>query len=362
MSISDLKPMIENELEEIGVPGCSYAVVNSEGLIASGGVGLADAAQSRPATSKTAYHLFSATKLYTATAIMQLIESGKLSLETPFTQILQEHHSEVLDTITIRHLLNHTSGLADTIPAVLAAREAGLPAPSTFEVLARFKLKPQKKPGGKVQYRNVNYVILGSVIEQLTGKSYVDYISEHILQPLGVQAAFTFTTEMRTDMATGYLSRWNPMLLILRLAMPELARISIGERVGRLVALKAYDLDTLPIGGLVGSAVGFAPFIIAHLNDGEGILQPESARQMRELTANGQAGLAAKVGTGLGWKIGESNTCRFYSHEGSGAGFTTETRIYPERDLGVILMMNGYGISVHRAQHRICEALIAPVQ
>ncbi len=354
--------MIERELQGLGVPGCSYAVVNRNGMLNSGGVGLADVAQARPATSKTAYHLFSPTKLYTATAIMQLIESGKLRLETPFTQILQEYRSAALDSITIRHLLSHTSGFADTIPAVLAAREAGLPAPNTSEVLARFKLKPQKKPGKKVQYRNVNYVILGCVIERLSGKSYAGFIREHILQPLGVQAAFTYTTAMKTDMATGYLSRWNPMLLILRLAMPELARVAIGKRVGRLVALKAYDLDTLPIGGLVGSAVGFAPFVISHLNDGQGILQPESARHMRKLIAKGQAGFAAKVGTGLGWKIGESNACRFYSHEGSGAGFTTETRIYPERDLGVTLMMNGYGISVHRAQHRICEALIARVQ
>jgi len=358
MSIPDLTPIIEKELQALGVPGCSYAVVTRDGLVASGGVGLADLAQVRPAAADTAYHLFSSTKLYTATAVMQLVEVGKLSLETPFTEILQEYRSATLDAITVQHLLSHTSGLPDTIPAVVAAREAGIPAPSTLEVLKRYSLKPKRKPGQKVEYRNVNYAILGSLIEQLTRQSYVDYMAEHILQPLGMQVAFTYTEAMKGDIATGYLSRWDPMLLIMRLVMPDLARVAIGERVGRLVALKPYDLDTLPIGGLVGSAVAFAPFVIAHLNDGKGILKSESALQMRSLIAKGQAGFEAKIGTGLGWKIGESNGYRFYNHEGSGAGFITETRIYPERGIGVILMMNGYGIPVHRAQHCICEALV----
>jgi CubicO group peptidase (beta-lactamase class C family) len=80
---------------------------------------------------------------------------------------------------------------------------------------------------------------------------------------------------------------------------------------------------------------------------------------MRSLIASGQAGFEAKLGMGLGWKVGEINGRRFYNHEGSGAGFTTETRIYPDENLGIVLMMNDYGVRFHHLQHRICEAIRA---
>jgi len=81
-----------------------------------------------------------------------------------------------------------------------------------------------------VEYRNVNYVILGNIIERLSGQPYTDYVSVHILRPLGSQAAFTCTGAMKAGMATGYVSRYDPTLLMIRLMMPGL-RWVIGERI-----------------------------------------------------------------------------------------------------------------------------------
>jgi D-alanyl-D-alanine carboxypeptidase len=321
---------------------------------------VADLAQKRPATSETVYHLFSATKLYTATAIMQLIEAGKLILDTGFTQILPEYRSKTLDPITVRHLLSHTSGLNDTTPALLAAHPGGQQGPTTADVLKHYLLKPKHGPGRKVEYRNVNFMILGRIIEILSGESYVDYVTEHILRPLGMPAAFSYTPEMLANSATGYQDRNDLTLLLVRLAMPGL-RWVIGERSGRWVAIRPYEIDSLPIGGLLGPAAAFAPFLIAHLNDGQGILKASSALQMRSLIASGQAGFEAKLGMGLGWKIGEIDGRRFYNHEGSGAGFATETRIYPDENLGILLMMNVSGIRFHHLQHHICETIRAKV-
>ncbi|MBN1453594.1 MAG: beta-lactamase family protein [Anaerolineales bacterium] len=361
MTVPHFASVIENEVLSPSVPSCAYAVVAPDGIVTSGAVGLADLAQSRPVTVDTAYHLFSATKLYTATAVMQLVETSKISLDTPFTKILPEYRSDALDGITIKHLLSHTSGLPDTIPAVIAVRRIGESVPVIAEVLKRYNLKPRRKSGMKVEYRNVNYMILGEVIERISGRSYVDYVTGHILQPLGMQAAFTYTDTMKTDMATGYISRWDPTLLAVRLTMPGM-RWVIGERIGRLVAMRPYDLDSVPIGGLIGSVLQFAPFLIAHLNNGKGILCAESALQMREMAATGQAGFDAKIGMGLGWKIGESNGAQFFNHEGGGAGFATETRIYPDKRLGIMLLTNGYGTRVHRALYRVCETVYQMIQ
>jgi CubicO group peptidase (beta-lactamase class C family) len=356
--VTDLAPIIHSNVISRSVPSCAYAVVFPEGIIASGAVGQADLATSRPATVGTAYPLFSATKLYTATAIMQLVEGGKISLEDPFTKVLPEYQSKGLDEINLKHLLSHTSGLPDTISALLSVRPAGTPVPVTAEVLRRYNLKPVRKPGLKVEYRNVNFIILGEVIERVSGQPYVDYITEHILKPLGMSVAYSYTESMQNDMATGYLRRGDPTLLGVRLMMPGM-RWVIGKPVGRLVAMRPYELDSAPVGGLVGTVEQFAPFLVAHLNNGEGILRKESALRMQEIVAKGQAGYDAKVGMGLGWKIGEFNGSLFFNHEGSGAGFTTETRIYPDKGFGMCLMTNGYGVPVNRALFKACEAILA---
>lgn len=361
MTTFEFDTEIEKELRGLNVPACSYAIIFPDGLLVSGAIGLADISQFRSATADTVYHLFSATKLYTATAVMQFIEAEKLSLEDPLTKILPEYQATPLNLITIQNLLNHTSGLIDTVPAIVSARRVGKALPDTMEVLRRYKLKAARPPGGKIEYRNVNYMILGEIIERISGQNYVDYVTSHILHPLGMKVGFTHPDTLKADLATGYVGRWNPTLMAVRLMMPEL-RWVIGGRSGKLLAMQPYELDSIPVGGLVGSVVQFAPFLRAHLNHGADILSKESALKMRELTAKGQAGFDSKVGMGLGWKIGETNGRRFFNHEGSGAGFATETRIYPDQKIGIILMTNGYGISVHRTLHKICEAICDRVQ
>ncbi len=356
--IANLDPIIVRNVISKTVPSCAYVVVSPEGILAAGAVGQADLASFRPATVDTAYHLFSATKLYTATAIMQLVESGKISLEDSFTKVLSEYHSDALDAITLQHLLSHTSGLPETLPALLSVRPAGTPVPSTAEVLRRYSLKPASKPGLKVEYRNVNFMILGEIIERASGQSYVDYITEHILTPLKMNVAFSHTESMQKNMATGYIRRWDPTLLMVRLARPGL-RWVIGRRTGGLVGMQPYELDSVPVGGLVGPVEQFAPFLVAHLNDGQGILRQESALKMREVVARGQAGFDAKIGMGLGWKIGEFNGLTFFNHEGGGAGYTTETRIYPGKRLGMLMMTNGFGTGVNQALFKVCEAILA---
>jgi hypothetical protein len=73
--------------------------------------------------------------------------------------------------------------------------------------------------------------------------------------------------------------------------------------------------------------------------------------------ARGQAGFEAKVGVGLGWKIGQAAGRMFLNHEGSGAGFTSETRIYPQKQIGIVMLMNAMGAHVSKLAHRVCEKI-----
>ena len=354
----ELHDGIQAELNAAGIPACSLVVVNRDGIIGAEAFGQAVVSQPRAATTRTAYHLFSGTKLYTATACLQLIEQGRLQLNEAVVAILPDYRDRLSSDLTVRHLLSHTSGLKDTTKALLAVHVAGEPVPTTAEALSRFNLRSGRTPGRKVEYRNVNYALLGEIVTRRSGQPYTMYVTDHILQPLGMKVAFSLTPEMKADAARGYVEYWNPMWLLLRGFMPKVARKVSGPRVGKWQELRDYDLDTAAIGGLVGSAVEFAPFLIAHLNAGQGILAAASARQMQTIVARGQAGFEAKVGMGLGWKIGQAAGRTFLNHEGSGAGFTSETRLYPQDQIGIVMLMNVMGVPVSKFAHRVCERIL----
>jgi D-alanyl-D-alanine carboxypeptidase len=353
----DLSERIQTELNAADVPGCSLVVVNREGIVAAEAFGYASLTQARLATPHTAYHLFSATKLYTATAIIQLVEQGKLQLTEAVADVLPEYRDQLSPDLNVRHLLSHISGLKDTMKAFLAVHVDGERAPTTAEALSHYSLRAKYAPGQRVEYRNVNYALLGEIVTRRSGQPYTTYVMDHILQPLGMQVAFSFTPEMRSDAASGYIEYWNPMRLMLCWLMPDVARKVSGPRVGKWMELRDYNLDTAAIGGLVGSAVEFAPFLSAHLNGGRGILSADSVQQMQTIMARGQAGFEAKMGVGLGWKIGQVDSRTFLNHEGGGAGFTSETRLYPQEQIGIIMLMNAMGVKVNRLAHRVCEMI-----
>ncbi len=353
----DLSERIQAELKVAGIPGCSLVIVDRAGIVGAEAFGYASLTQARLATPHTAYHLFSATKLYTATASMQLVEQEKLQLDEAVAKVLPEYRDRLSSTLTLRHLLSHTSGLKDTAKALLAIHVDGERAPTTAEALSRYTLRSARPPGQQVEYRNVNYALLGEIVTRRSGQPYTAYVMDHILCPLGMQVAFSFTPAMKPDAASGYIEYWNPLRLMLRWFMPDVARKVSGPRTGKWMELCDYSLDTAAIGGLVGSAVEFAPFLIAHLNAGRGILSPGSTQQMQTLVARGQAGFEAKVGVGLGWKIGQVDGRVFLNHEGGGAGFTSETRLYPQDRLGIIMLMNVMGARVSQLAHRVCEMI-----
>lgn len=352
----ELDVAIQRLLARSRIPGCSIAVVNRSVTLWSQGFGYADVETARPADSSTVYHLFSGTKLFTATAVLQLVEDGALDLEAEATTYLSDLPQ--LERIKLRHLLSHTSGLKETLRGFLAVYFPGEAAPTTAQALARYELRGGGDPGKKVQYRNVNYAVLGELVSRVSGLPYREYVRRRILGSLCSEADFEVTENARARLATGYLSRWDPMRALHRLLMPSVSRRLHRGRTKGLVVLNDYNLSTASIGGLVGSVEDFAPFVQSQLNGGTPLLSEETTRQMQTLVARGRAGIESRVGVGLGWKIGLADDHPFLNHEGGGAGFTSEMRLYPEAGIGVVLAMNVSSMAkTMRVAHRICELL-----
>jgi D-alanyl-D-alanine carboxypeptidase len=348
---------IERLLESARIPGCSLAVIGRDGVVWSHGFGFADVASKRPVTESTVFHLFSGTKLFTATAILQLVEGNQLDLETSVSTYLPQ--LPLARDITLRALLSHASGLKETLRGFLAVYFAGEDPPTTEQALAGYDLRSRGSPSGKARYRNVNYAILGEVVSRVSGLPYRTFVRQRILSPLSSDAGFDVSDFNLDDLATGYIARWDPTRALLRLLDPSTSRrIYRGRTKDGLVALEHFNLVTSAIGGLVGSVSSFAPFIRSQLTDGSPLLSPKSVQSMQAMVARGRAGIESKVGVGLGWKIGLVGDCRFLNHEGGGAGFTSELRLYPDEGLGMVVLMNRSSMSgTMRVAHTICETI-----
>jgi CubicO group peptidase (beta-lactamase class C family) len=353
-----LHEFVTTELARAGVPGCSVTLVSATGPLWSGGFGLADVRSGRPANPDTVYRLFSGTKLFTAVAVLQLEEQGLLELSDPVERFIPEAGDA--GSVTLTELLSHRSGLKETLRGLLAATLPPQELPSSTEALLGFRLVARRPPGTRVEYRNVNYALLGEIITRVSGVPYRTYVQERVLAALGMSARFGLTEATRPLAATGYIERWDPMRLPLRLLFPELPGRLYGPRVGKLLELKEYDLATSAIGGLAGTMPDFGRFLQAQLSGGGAALGASSTRKMQALVATGAAGIESRVGVGLGWKIGRVDGRTFLNHEGGGAGFTSELRMYPEQGVGIALGMNAMRMpKTMRLAHRICEAVLA---
>ena len=326
------------------VPGVSVAVATRAGVQWSTGVGVADLSSRAPATTATIYLWFSMTKIVTATAVMQLVDRGLLELDHPVADLVPALAGATYKgnrvRITLRHLLSHTSGLANPIP-VGWVHGADMPRPDedTFadHLLAKHT-RLKFEPGARTSYSNLNYLALGRAIASVSGLSYTSYIRERLLQPLEMTST-DFMVRDPSLAATGYQPRWNAMTLLLPLMLP---RGLLGHSYGRYIAFHPFYVNGAAYGGLVGSVADAARFAALHLNggtiDSTRVLSEKSVAKMQHLSATGP-----DLDIGLGWFRKRSDSLRgetFVEHLGGGAGYFNVMRLYPDKQTAIVVMGN----------------------
>ncbi|MBQ6580733.1 MAG: beta-lactamase family protein [Alistipes sp.] len=203
-SLSDLpttrrmEQYIERWMSRNAIKGASLAVMRNEQLIYCKGFGWADKEMERKANVGDIYRMASASKLITAVGIMKLIDEGRLTLDSKVfgPEGILSHFTEIKDkrahNITVRQLLNHTSGFSRRmgdpmfrIADVMRWEELDT-TPTADELIAfQLGLRLRGAPGGSAQYSNVGYLVLSRVIEQVSGMGYEEYLQEHVLWPAG---------------------------------------------------------------------------------------------------------------------------------------------------------------------------------
>lgn len=182
-------------------PGMSIAIAKDGRLLLERGYGDADVEMDVSATPTTIYRIASITKQFTSAAIMRLVESGAISLDDPVTKHLPDFPTQG-HTVTVRHLLNHTSGIKSHTGIPRAARLEA----SHARLLELIGEQPfDFAPGQRYSYNNSGYVLLSAIIEKVTGASYGDYVERELLKPLGLtQTLYCQDNRIIPNRAHGY--------------------------------------------------------------------------------------------------------------------------------------------------------------
>jgi CubicO group peptidase (beta-lactamase class C family) len=313
--VTGLESVLAKRLPADG-PGVVVLVARDGKILFSHGYGLADREKQIPATPETRFRIGSVTKQFTAVAILHLAEEGKLSIDDPLAKYFSNYPGG--DKITLRHLLNHTSGLHNyTAHPDFLARVTRPIAPA--DLVAWFQDDPPDfPPGEQFSYSNTGYVLLGQIVEKVSGLSLGDYLQKQFFGPLGMHDTGTWHNATPPDHAAkGY---------------------SFVEKQLQ----PAFDWDMTWAGGAgeLYSTVGDLWRWTEALQGGR-ILSPDSLRTMTtEATVIKKETLTLRYGMGI--YHSEINWLPALGHNGGLQGFLSQVMWFPEQKATVVVLSNAF--------------------
>ncbi len=345
------KQILHNEIANGKTPGVAYAFFNKDTILFHHEEGLADVLNHKEINAGNTFNGFSVTKTFTALAILQLKEKGLLKLSDPVIKYLPQFVYG--KDITIQHLLNHTAGIPNPIPLKwthLIEEHNSFNRDAYFKPVFEKNSKLKSQPGTQFKYTNLGYIILGQVIEQITGERYEDYITNHILNAVVAAKELSFTIN-REYHAKGYQKKNSLMNFMLTFLIDKNKFMDVAE--GPWKPFKSIYMNGAPYGGLIISTYGMVRYGQAILNNK--LISPESRKNFftENITNNGKP-----TGMCMSWFTDTLCGHRYYHHAGGGGGYYTEFRLYPDINSGSILIFNRSGMKDERLLDKLDAAFI----
>jgi CubicO group peptidase (beta-lactamase class C family) len=303
---------LRTEMARQHIPGLALLVARDGKIVRAEGVGLANVELQVPVKPGTVFQSGSMGKQFTATAVMMLVEEGKMGLDDFLTKYFPEAPTSWKE-VTVRELLSHTGGFGD-YPEKFDFRKDW----TEDELLKMVEGIPLAyAPGTKWEYSNLGYLTLGILIHKVTGEFYGDFLQERIFKPLGMQTTRIISeADIVPNRAAGY-----------RLVKGELKN---QEWV-------APTVNTTADGSLYFSVLDLAKWDAALYT--EKLLKKSSLDQMWT-PAKLKNGQPNKDGYGFGWFIGQRQGHRVVSHDGAWQGFKTAIARYVDDKLTVVVLAN----------------------
>ena len=301
-------------MQRLPIPGLAVGVWHA-GIEQVAGFGVTSVENPLPVTPDTLFQVGSISKTFTATALMMLMEAGKVDLDTPIRAYLpafQLSDESVAARVTLQHLLTHTGGwLGDYF------NDFGFGDDAQARMLNEIAKLPQFTPLGEVwSYCNTGFNIAGRLIEVITGQSYEAAIKELILDPLGMSMTFFFPHDVMTyRFAVGH---------------------EIIDRAATVARPWPIGRAGHPVGGVVSTVIDLLKYARFHMGGGSGLLKPKTLRLMQTPMVQG-SGLDV---FGLSWFITPIGDTPVLRHGGATHGFTADFTIVPSRQFAITTLTN----------------------
>lgn len=310
-AIASIDAIVETAVREIPLAGLTVAVRVGQNPVYTTSYGYADISAFEPADDETIYQIASITKMFTAASIMQLVEQGRIDLERPVIDYVPTL-PEWGRSIQVRHMLNHTSGLPDISEMEGIDFSQQYAPDEVLRILSEGCSGPEFEPGTRYRYSSAGYLLLGIVLEQVSGLSYGEYLQQNISDPLGLDST-AYCQMVSENIAQGYrVSEGN-------LYPVESSNISLAYAAGG-VCSTASDLiawqQYLEAGHVVGADLYQEMTIPLTLPSGESLRY------------------------GYGIAVGEYSGAEAVGHNGRITGFEAALVRFPADDLTIVILTN----------------------
>lgn len=317
--------VITAEMAREKLPGAGFIFVQNGRVVWSRGYGMADVARGKAVSAEsTVWRIGSISKVFTATAVTQLADRGKVDLDAPVDRYVKRvaiPHTYP-ERITVRHLLTHTAGFDEIRPGTQAATAAGV---LPLDRFLEGKLVQLWPPGKTIAYSTYGITLAGELVEEVSGLPFETYLRRNIWEPLGMaRSSVNVPDSLRGDVAVGY------------------------EIEGDSIVAQPWEwYHTTPASSVNASLPDMGRFLLAHLEGGatrDGrILSEKAAREMqrRQVTMH-----PALPGYGLGFSEDFVGLQRVVEHGGNMAGFSTQMVLIPEARAGFFLVNHREGSSL----------------
>jgi CubicO group peptidase (beta-lactamase class C family) len=324
-----MKEQLDLVLQEIidlwGIPGLGVGIVEGGEITYARGFGVQSLDTQVPVTPESIFGVASVSKCFVAAAVMQLVEQGKIDLDTPIVQYLPYFRldDERCTHITTRLILSHTSGMPDMdeveYDELVSHPETDEGAAERFVRGLRSR-KMVGAPGERFAYSNIGYNVLGDLISKVSGQTFEGYMKEHLLHPAGMSDSTFFVPEVPAE----------------RIAVPHL-------RIPQMVVNPVYPYHRAdaPASFLHTTVIDMCHWSITSLNggvyNGERILAAEKYGLM--WTPVAPRDYPPFYGhAGLGWTLGRYEGWKTVSHGGGGFGWTDFLILLPEKECGAVIL------------------------
>lgn len=341
---------LERLREQFAIPGISVSIRWDDGRVWTGASGFADVAAERAVTPATGFSLASVSKTYTAAIVLRLVEEAAFGLDDRAAPLLPALPISIDPQITVRMLLQHTSGLTDFFldPRIDRALQADPDALWTSSRSLRYLPPGLAVPGTVHRYANTNYLLLGLLVEEVTGETLADLVRTRLLDPLRLRATWTQVDETPLrPLARGYRVTGSGPDAVARAVAPATD----------IAPFRSVVSAAGGAGGLAGTADDAARWMAALV--GGRVLEPGTLREMVR-GAGAMRGPRDGIPYGLGVQIVRLEGRTAIGHSGRYLGFRSVVRYLPGEGLTIAVLTNQSAIDPVRIAGPLLRIAAAP--